>query len=691
MAVLHERAQLAADADDPATTAATRSRSGSSSRWRAARCSARSRCREPEAGSDAASLRTQAVRDGDDWVLNGTKAWVSHGNARRRDPLHGAHRYAATRGAARKGISTFILTPDLPGFHVGKKEDKMGLRASPTVQLDLDGLRVPGDRPARRGRQGLHLRDAVARQRAARHRGAGHRHRARGARGGGALRAERKQFGKPIAEFQAIQFKLADMATRVTAARALLHAAAAAKERGERDHAVQLHGKLIASETAMWVTTQAVQIFGGYGYVKDYPGRTLVPRRQGHRDLRRHLGDPAHRDRARDCCAAVSAARLDGSISPTDCNHRCTSSTPSPRWATSRSCSATTRPAGYRGIIAIHDTTLGPALGGTRFWNYATDEEAIIDALRLSRGMTYKNAVAGLNLGGGKSVIIGDNRTTNREMIFRAHGRFVESLGGRYITAEDVGTSTADMDFVHMETKYVAGLGTESGDPSPVTAHGVFRAIQASAKRAVGLATRSRARRSRCRAAATSATTSRKELHAAGAKLIVTDIDADARQARGRRDRARRSSALDEIYGVQADIFAPCALGGIINDDTIPQLKVEIVAGAANNQLLEERHGDELEERGILYAPDYVANAGGVINVYSELAGWSRERALRKADEIYDTVLGVFEIAKEHGIPTYEAADRLAERRISAVRGMVRTWPQWPNRVERGSDRTAMS
>jgi leucine dehydrogenase len=274
---------------------------------------------------------------------------------------------------------------------------------------------------------------------------------------------------------------------------------------------------------------------------------------------------------------------------------------------------------GYRGIIAIHDTTLGPALGGTRFWSYASDEEALTDVLRLSRGMTYKNAVAGLNLGGGKAVIIGDNKVANREMIFRAHGRFVESLGGRYVTAEDVGTSPTDMDFVHMETDYVAGLAGRSGDPSPVTARGVFRAIQASAKWTWG----------------TEDLTDKvvslqgcghvgyylaKNLNAAGAKLIVTDIDVEKVKAVVEETGAQ-VVAPDAIYGVQADIFAPCALGGIINDETIPQLKVKIVAGGANNVLLEPRHGDELERRGILYAPDYVANAGGVINVYSELAG----------------------------------------------------------------------
>jgi leucine dehydrogenase len=334
--------------------------------------------------------------------------------------------------------------------------------------------------------------------------------------------------------------------------------------------------------------------------------------------------------------------------------------------------------AGYRGIIAIHSTVLGPALGGTRFWTYATDEEAIIDALRLARGMTYKNAVAGLNLGGGKAVIIGDNRTKAREMIFRAHGRFVESLGGRYVTAEDVGTSTADMDFVHMETDYVTGLAGRSGDPSPVTAHGVFRAIQASAKwrwDTDDLAGRTVA----IQGCGNVGYHLARELKAAGARLCVTDIYPD-RVKRVVGEVGATAVGTDEIYGVEADVFAPCALGAVINDKTIPRLRVEIVAGGANNQLQEERHGDELERRGILYAPDYVANAGGVINVYSELAGWDAERSLRKADEIYDTILGVFEIARSEKIPTYEAADRLAERRLKAVGSLVRTWPQWPNK-----------
>lgn len=324
---------------------------------------------------------------------------------------------------------------------------------------------------------------------------------------------------------------------------------------------------------------------------------------------------------------------------------------------------------GYRGIIAIHSTTLGPALGGTRFWNYASDDEAITDVLRLSRGMTYKNAVAGLDLGGGKAVIIGDNKTADREKVFRAHGRFVERLCGKYITAEDVGTSPKDMDYVLMETKSVAGLAGKSGDPSPVTAHGVFRSIQACAKYRWGTDD------------LTGKTVSiqgcghvgeylAKELHEAGAKLIVTDIDKD-RVNNVVKATGATAVQPDEIYGVKADVFAPCALGGIINDKTIPQLKVEIVSGGANNQLLERRHGDILEEKGILYAPDYVANAGGVINVFGEVAGWDSGRAHKKADEIYDTILKVFEIAKKEGIRSYEAADRLAEQRLAEGRKLV--------------------
>jgi leucine dehydrogenase len=320
---------------------------------------------------------------------------------------------------------------------------------------------------------------------------------------------------------------------------------------------------------------------------------------------------------------------------------------------------------GYRGIIAIHDTTLGPALGGTRFWNYATDREALIDCLRLARGMTYKAAVAGLNLGGGKSVIIGNNKIRTREPIFRAHGRHVEALGGRYITAEDVGTSVGDMEFIKAETDHVTGLIGKSGDPSPVTAFGVYRGMRACARHRWGddsVAGKTIAIQGCGHVGYYLAD----YLHHDGAKLIVADLDAEKVKRVVAAFRAE-AVAPDAIYGARADIFAPCALGGVLNDKTIPELRVEIVAGGANNQLAEERHGELLEARAITYAPDYVINAGGLVNVNAELQGWTMERARNKAGEIYDTILTVFEIAKEERIPSYRAADRLAERRIAAI------------------------
>jgi leucine dehydrogenase len=320
---------------------------------------------------------------------------------------------------------------------------------------------------------------------------------------------------------------------------------------------------------------------------------------------------------------------------------------------------------GYRGIIAIHDTTLGPALGGTRFWKYATDREALIDCLRLARGMTYKAAVAGLNLGGGKSVIIGDNNIRNREPIFRAHGRHVKALGGRYITAEDVGTSVNDMEFIKAETDHVTGVIGKSGDPSPVTAFGVYRGIKACAMYRYGddsLKGKTVAIQGCGHVGYFLADLLYKE----GAQLVVTDIDAAKVKAVVDDFRATGVKA-DEIYSADANIFAPCALGGIINDETIPRLKVDIVAGGANNQLAEERHGDMLEQRSITYAPDYVINAGGLVNVNAELEGWTLDRARNKAGEIYDTILMVFEIATEEGMPSYRAADRLAERRIASI------------------------
>jgi len=320
---------------------------------------------------------------------------------------------------------------------------------------------------------------------------------------------------------------------------------------------------------------------------------------------------------------------------------------------------------GYRGIIAIHSTVLGPALGGTRFWNYSSEEDALIDALRLARGMTYKAAVAGLNLGGGKSVIIGDNRTTRREALFRAHGRHVESLKGRYVTAEDVGTSTSDMEFIKAETDHVTGLIGKSGDPSPVTAYGVYRGIKACARYRYGsdsLAGKSVALQG-CGSVGYHLA---RLLAADGAAITCTDIDPQ-RVKRVVEESRAKPVGTDEIYDVPANVFAPCALGAVINDQTVDRLRVEIVAGAANNQLAEDRHGELLEQRQITYAPDYVINGGGLINVNAELHGWAPERARSKAGEIYDTLLRVFEIAREEGVPSYRAADRLAEQRIAAI------------------------
>ena len=316
---------------------------------------------------------------------------------------------------------------------------------------------------------------------------------------------------------------------------------------------------------------------------------------------------------------------------------------------------------GYSGIIAIHSTVLGPAVGGTRFWHYPNEEAGLIDALRLSRGMTYKNAVAGLPLGGGKSIIIA-NHAANREAILRAHGRFVETLKGSYVTAEDVGTSPADMDIVRLETNHVAGLLDQSGDPSPKTARGVFRAMQASTKHLWNSDNLS---------GLTIAVQGcghvgfhlAKMLHEAGAKLIVSDLN-ERNVSRVEDECGAQPVAPNEIFEVSADIFAPCALGGVLNDETIPRLKAKIVAGAANNQLLEERHGQMLKEKNILYAPDYVANVGGVFNGCTELLGWAAERAHKKIEEIYDTMLTIYESASAEEISTNKAADRLAESRL---------------------------
>ena len=321
---------------------------------------------------------------------------------------------------------------------------------------------------------------------------------------------------------------------------------------------------------------------------------------------------------------------------------------------------------GYRGIIAIHSTARGPAVGGTRLWNYANEEEALVDVLRLSRGMTYKNALAGVPLGGGKAVIIGDNKTLDRDLIFTLHGKFVETLGGRFVTAEDVGTSPADMEIVRRETRHVAGALSGTGDPSPFTARGVFRAMQAAAQhlwKSDDLAGVTVALQGCGNVGYNLA----KNLHASGARLIVSDVDPH-KSARLVEEFDAAVVDHDHIASAEADVFAPCALGAVINDQTVPQLRVEVVAGAANNQLHEDRHGEMLRQRGVLYVPDYAANSGGVFSGCLELLKWTPEHVAKKVDEIYDTILRVLELARADDISTNNAADRLAEKNLQLAR-----------------------
>lgn len=325
---------------------------------------------------------------------------------------------------------------------------------------------------------------------------------------------------------------------------------------------------------------------------------------------------------------------------------------------------------GLKAVICIHDTTLGPALGGTRMWVYEDEDEAILDALRLGRGMTYKAAAAGLNLGGGKTVIIGDSKKDKSEELWRAFGRYVQSLNGRYITAEDVGTSVEDMDYVAMETDYVTGLSGTSGDPSPMTAYGTYMGMKACAKEAYGTDSLE-GKLVSVQGLGHVGYYLCKHIFEEGGKLIVTDIYQDLID-RIVREFGATAVTPEEIYGVECDIYAPCALGATVNDETIPQLKCRIIAGAANNVLKEDRHGDIISEKGIIYAPDYVINAGGLINVYHELKCYDREVAMRDVKKIYDRIQKVIEISKRDNIPTYKAADIMAEERIERM-GRVRS------------------
>ncbi len=326
---------------------------------------------------------------------------------------------------------------------------------------------------------------------------------------------------------------------------------------------------------------------------------------------------------------------------------------------------------GLKALIAVHDTTLGPALGGLRMWPFRSWDEAQFDVLRLARGMTYKSAVADTGLGGGKAIILGNPKTDKTDALFHAMGEFIDALGGAYITAEDVGTSVEDMVKVRQKTRWVTGLPRSmgsSGDPSPWTALGVFRGQKACLEEAFGsgdFAGRTVAIQGMGHVGAPLA----EALKAAGARLVVTDLSPDRAREAGNR-LAAQVVAADAIYDVPCDIFAPCALGAVINDDTIRRLKTKIIAGAANNVLLREEHGDRLRELGIVYAPDYVINAGGIINVSCEVEpqGYDEARSRQKVENIYNALKAVFRLSRERNISTNRASNLVAEDKLAAGR-----------------------
>ncbi|MBK0380840.1 Glu/Leu/Phe/Val family dehydrogenase [Mucilaginibacter segetis] len=331
---------------------------------------------------------------------------------------------------------------------------------------------------------------------------------------------------------------------------------------------------------------------------------------------------------------------------------------------------------GLKAIIAIHDTTLGPALGGTRMWAYKTEKEALHDVLRLSKSMTYKSSIAGLNLGGGKAVIIGDSRQDKTEALMRKFGRFIKNLNGEFITAEDVGTNPRDMEYIRMETEHVTGVPETiggSGDPSPITAMGVYMGIKASVKELYG----------------NDSITGKtvivqgighvgenlvKLLRDENAKVYVSDINGERTRQVSKKYGAEAVSN-NTIFDINADIYSPCALGATINTQTINKLQCRIIAGSANNQLQDEKvHGQMLLERGILFAPDYVINAGGIINCYSELMGFSKKRTLQLTENIYEATLNVLKLSKAENISTIDSANKIAEKRIADIKKVKSTY-----------------
>ncbi len=322
---------------------------------------------------------------------------------------------------------------------------------------------------------------------------------------------------------------------------------------------------------------------------------------------------------------------------------------------------------GLKAIIGVHNTVLGPALGGTRMWNYATEWDALNDVLRLSRGMTFKAAITGLNLGGGKAVIIGDAKTQKTPELMKRFGEFVHSLGGKYITAEDVGMETSDMDLVHSVTPHVTGISESlggAGNPSPVTAYGVYMGMKAAVKESFG-SDSLEGRTVLVEGIGHVGEVLVSHIADEGGKVLISDIN----QARLEEVSKKYGATIftgDDVYSTQADVYAPCALGATINNNTIDKLNVKVVAGAANNQLADENaHGNRLRERGILYAPDFLINAGGIINVYAEVAKYDRAEIMRKTENIYDTTLEIFAKAKSDDCSTHDAALKIALERIA--------------------------
>lgn len=322
---------------------------------------------------------------------------------------------------------------------------------------------------------------------------------------------------------------------------------------------------------------------------------------------------------------------------------------------------------GLKAIIGIHNTVLGPALGGTRMWKYANEWEALNDVLRLSRGMTYKSAISGLNLGGGKAVIIGDAKTEKTPEMMLAFGRYIDSLSGKYITAEDVGTTTADMDLIREVTPNVTGISESkggSGNPSPVTAYGVYMGMKAAAKYKFGSDQLS-GKKVLVQGTGHVGETLVDYLAKEGAVISIADISQSRMEEVAKKYGATIFEGTD-IYAADVDIYAPCALGATINDDTVYRINAKVIAGAANNQLANEKvHGQILRERGIAYAPDFLINAGGIINVYGEIVKYGKEEAMRRTENIYNTTLEIFDLADSKGLTTYESAMAIAEKRIA--------------------------